>query len=698
MKKALCVLISLLLLLSCAWAEVVPEEAVNEEQPEAEVEIEENEGVDYDDWEDYWVDYDYKELTVGNVTPMQGQFFTSQWGGSTSDLDVRELLHGYNLAKWDNDLANIRLNHRVVSGAVIMDDAQGNRIYQIALYDDLKYSDGTPITAYDYAFSLLLQMDPAIEALGGKPLDVSWLMGSEDYLAGKTQELPGIRVIDPYQLRIKVKADALPYFYELARLSVKPYPIAEIAPEHEVKDEGKGVFITPALSAELLEKTLLDEQTGYITHPKVVSGPYTLVSFEDGVAHFRINEEYKGNENADIPRIWDLYYKLADNDDMIRQLGDGMFGLLNKVTLSKSLIEGVRLAQTQGHQYTMTNYPRVGLTLIWFTGDRPAVQELAVRQAIAYCLDRQSFTRGYVGPYGMQMDGYYGMGQWMYLLANGGTSYPVSLPENATPEDEEAYEEAVTEWESISLDGLTKYYQDIGQAIQLLENDGWTLGADGGDYDPQRDSARYKMIDGELVGLHLTMALPESVDAERDMQVFFISGLREAGIDVTLKKLDLEELQRMYTGMEQADVDMVYLGENFTILVNPEIFMPGEKDIALNEVRSELYAMAQDMVHTDSGDLLGFMKKWVALQERITQTLPLIPVYSNVYFDFYTRELYDYDIEEAVTWSEAIVSSYMSEPETFDADRNTTVEEELKEMEMILLSGRQREYRTETEN
>ena len=414
--------------------------------------------------------------------------------------------------------------------------------------------------------------------------------------------------------------------------------------------------------------------------------------------HYPMNEEYKGNENADIPRIWDLYYKQADNDDMIRQLGEGMFGLLNKVTLSKSLIEGVRLAQTQGHQYTMTNYPRVGLTLIWFTGDRPAVQELAVRQAIAYCLDRQSFTRGYVGPYGMQMDGYYGMGQWMYLLANGETSYPVTLPEDAAPEDEKAYDEAEAEWESISLDGLTKYHLDIGQAIRLLEKDGWTLGADGGAYDPQRDSARYKMIDGELVGLHLTMALPESVDAEHDMQVFFLSGLREAGIDVTLKKMDLAELQRMYTGMEQADVDMVYLGENFTILVNPEIFMPGEKDIPLNEVRSELYAMAQDMVHTDSGDLLGFMKKWVALQERITQTLPLIPVYSNVYFDFYTRELYDYDIEEAVTWSEAIVSSYMSEPETFDADRNTTVEEELKEMEMILLSGRQREYRTETEN
>ena len=32
-------------------------------------------------------------LTVQTLTPMEGQFFTDLWGGTTSDIDVRTLLH-----------------------------------------------------------------------------------------------------------------------------------------------------------------------------------------------------------------------------------------------------------------------------------------------------------------------------------------------------------------------------------------------------------------------------------------------------------------------------------------------------------------------------------------------------------------------------------------------------------------------------
>ena len=73
--------------------------------------------------------------------------------------------------------------------------------------------------------------------------------------------------------------------------------------------------------------------------------------------------------------------------------------------------------------------------------------------------------------------------------------------------------------------------------------------------------------------------------------------------------------------------------------------------------------MAKDMVKTDPDDLLGFLRKWIALQERITETLPLLPVYSNVYFDFFSRELHDYRITHAVTWAEAVIRSYIGDAE-----------------------------------
>ena len=44
-------------------------------------------------------------LVVGNPTPMRGEFFTELWGNATSDIDVRDLLHAYNLIYWDGETA-----------------------------------------------------------------------------------------------------------------------------------------------------------------------------------------------------------------------------------------------------------------------------------------------------------------------------------------------------------------------------------------------------------------------------------------------------------------------------------------------------------------------------------------------------------------------------------------------------------------
>ena len=58
--------------------------------------------------------------------------------------------------------------------------------------------------------------------------------------------------------------------------------------------------------------------------------------------------------------------------------------------------------------------------------------------------------------------------------------------------------------------------------------------------------------------------------------------------------------------------------------------------------------------------------------------LPLIPVYSNVYFDFYTSDLMNYDIVRYITWGDAIVpSSYYNVYQSMiDMGTDTTLTEE----------------------
>ena len=329
----------------------------------------------------------------------------------------------------------------------------------------------------------------------------------------------------------------------------------------------------------------------------------------------------------------------------------------------------------------------MGLTLVWFQENSPKVQEKAVRQAIAWCLDREGFVADYVGPFGMVMDGFYGLGQWMYGLVNGTVAYEPDLGENPDPAETAAYEKALEELEEINLDGLALYDVDVEEAVRLLDQAGWTLGPDGDPYDPARHACRCKRIGGELICLDLVLDLTDSEEAQAAMEEHFLPYLAEAGIRVTLRRRSMEDMEIMYEEDDQAGPDMLYLGENFSVTFDPDIFLPGEEDNEINALRAQLRAMAQEMTHTEPGDVLGFMRKWVALQERITRDLPLIPIYSNVYFDFYTRELYDYHIANAVTWAGAIVPAYLAEPEKLDADWDAAIEEKLEEIEQILVTN-----------
>lgn len=75
----------------------------------------------------------------------------------------------------------------------------------------------------------------------------------------------------------------------------------------------------------------------------------------------------------------------------------------------------------------------------------------------------------------------------------------------------------------------------------------------------------------------------------------------------------------------------------------------------------KLAQLAVDMRKTEPGDVLSYCQKWVAFQERWTEVLPAIPVYSNVYFDFYTTRLQNYRVTENQTWTQAIVGATLTQ-------------------------------------
>ena len=186
---------------------------------------------------------EYDELTVASTTMMTGSFFTDLWGNSTSDADVRKLLHGLNLIKWDSASGTYGINDAVVTGFIAMADKEGNRTYTFALREDLCYSDGSAISAWDYAFSFLLLSAPEMAQLGAAIHESDYIFGMPEYISGEREVISGIHVPSDYMLTITIEAEYLPYFYEMAMMTANPYPISVIAPGCVVKDDGNGVYI-----------------------------------------------------------------------------------------------------------------------------------------------------------------------------------------------------------------------------------------------------------------------------------------------------------------------------------------------------------------------------------------------------------------------------------------------------------------------
>ena len=724
-----------------------------------------------------------EELIVGHPTITKGDFFTELFGNDTADIDVRALIHGYNLVNWDQNQGTYVVDPSVVTEFQVTVDEVGNKTYRMLLADDLFYSDGTPITAWDYAFSILFMMSPEIEEVGGKIYRAQHLLGYDEYIATRKKviagepltdddvmSLGGVEVHGDHELWITLDGEFLPYFFETGLLMTVPYPISVIAPGCKVYDDGFGVYIgnenkdseENLFTPELLAKTVLDPETGYNSHPSVVSGPYTMTSWDPatGEGHFVINEYFKGAwfhnnlpgpdyagpvqyiqvlDEEGVPKLdasgnelWlvkptieKIAFVEADNDTMIQKLADGELHLVNKVTYGPTIQQGMMGEAAREAGIKFQNYPRIGLSFLTFTYDWPTVHDKEVRQAIAWCMDRDLLTNEYCGysieetggqqSFGTRVDGYFGIEQWEYLLVTGQLDYPVNFLDQffppvtevtLTPEEEEEretkrqellkkrnlyatsqeeYDMYVAAWQAMTAEWENKlvvYSVDLNKANALLDKAGWTYNQDGGAYKPDSGEIRCKkMEDGSFLPLDLKMMYPEGnhmaeimMEAGKDEIAVegtdwsknFVDNLMRVGIKLTLVPEPMTELLKSYYRQKDRTTDMIYLATNFHVIVDPAITYSTDDSVnhqIWNNTYSDdevLYNDAVNMRKTEPGDIFEYVSKWVTFQERYNEVLPTIPIYSNIYFDFFNQYLQNYYITGQVTWSQAILPAYFA--------------------------------------
>ncbi len=602
------------------------------------------------------------ELVVGATTQMSGSFATDLFGMNTADLDVRALLHGYTTIVWST--LGATLNGVAVVNLISTANSDGSRTYTFEIAKNLTYNNGQAITAKDYVFSLLLSGAPEIEELGGAPRGMDFLVGYGAYRSGQSEKIQGVRLLSDYSFSMQVSSSYMPYFYGLAVLGVTPYPVEVIAPGCTVADDGDGAYMTAsgsatsvagpsgsipagAFTADLLRQTLLDPTNGYVYNPRITSGPYQLTSFNKDAheARFTVNTNYLGNFEGQRPHIEKLVFKQLQNETMVSQFQSGSVGLVNKITNIDAFNAAHDLVTLEGVG-RLSDYPRAGFAFLSFACDQQPTSSVAVRNAIARCIDKAELLEQTIGrDRGLVVHGYYGLGQWMMTT--------------------------VVQTDAGEINAATAVEQfavtmDLEAAKQLLIDDGWTLNQEGQPFTEGANEVRCKEINGAIVPLMIKWAKSSGNEVADALEERLQYAFGQVGIGLEVTVMPFSNLLRKYYTADKTEYNMFYLASNFTYLFDPYYeFNTAEEYMGLvnaTGLRDEqLMNLASDMRHTDPQDAAGYITKWMAFQTRWVQVMPMVPLYSNVYSDLYVDDLQGYEIGVHSSWASAIPYAYISD-------------------------------------
>ena len=440
----------------------------------------------------YWAsEKEDNSLILGSTEELTGKFrfpgyCTASYDSSSisiaaGDRDICSLITGLETVVTDREGRYI-VNPTAVKDLQTAENEDGTVTYTITIYDDLKFSDGSPVTAKNYLyFPMVFSSHSAALAVNTVPDELRRYVGYEgfhyygayeegtklDFANGivVSKVFPGLRLLDDYRFSVTVTKDYVPYFFARGI-----YPA--FAPTHkslwikggDIADDGEGCYFTDDFwSSGQVE--LIQEHAIHADPSVPCAGPYCFDFWDEdtGRVILRRNPYFKGNYEGVKPSIETVIWQAVDPDAMPAALESGAVDYLSTVREPEDIDELLAL-QAEPGAIASTHYTRAGYGKLAFRCDFGPVQFPEVRQAIALCMDRTAFADEYTGGLGGIVDGPYYTGSWMYKAA---------------------VRQGMT---------LDPYTTSPEEAVRVLEEGGWIYDKDG---KPYTQGVRYKKIPGE---------------------------------------------------------------------------------------------------------------------------------------------------------------------------------------------------------
>ena len=434
------------------------------------------------------------------------------------------------------------------------------------LKSGIKFHDGNPVTSKDVKFTLESLANPKYE--GDLASYVQSITGFKEFHEGKATELKGVVCPDDNTIEINFDTPYSPALINIGTLGILP---AHIWGKIDIEKWG--------------------ENNEAIAKP-VGSGPYKFDSFKVGeFAKLVANEEYHNG----APKIKNFVFKVVNEETSSAELINGSIDLAE---LSNIKSDDAKTLNEKGIE--VLKYPNSKIQYMGFNLRNKTLQDVKLRTAIAYGIDREALVNGLLEGNGVVINTPMVPSLW---------SYP--------------------------KEGLVEYKFDVEKAKALLKEAGY------------EDTNGNGIVDKGGKDLELTLTVPTGDTIREKTGTIIQDNLSKIGIKVNIEAMEFKAVMQKVVG--DHEFEMYLMGNTLEADPDPT---PNWYSTQATDEKGVFGWNIAGFKSKEADNLMDLNRKATVLEERakilndfgklLNKELPWIPLYASDIVKAYNKNLKNY--------------------------------------------------------
>ncbi|HZU11801.1 MAG TPA: peptide ABC transporter substrate-binding protein [Chloroflexota bacterium] len=262
----------------------------------------------------------------------------------------------------DGGLVRLDANlHIAPDGASSWSVGNGGRTYTFHIRPHLRFADGTPVTAADFAYSLDRAFSPRYAGAANAQAFLSHIVGGAAVTAGKAKSVSGVRVLGRDTLQITTDKPVAVFLDELAN------PVAAVVPRHLIQRYGPEAW----------------------TEHAVGTGPFYVKDLQHGKEIDLAPNPYYWRGKPALKEVRILFVQNPDTAYNLYRTGSlDVMGMVQFP--SDKLAEGRKLSAFHSAPYLFTEY-------LPPNERKPPFNNVHVRRAFSLAIDRTALVNRFLG-------------------------------------------------------------------------------------------------------------------------------------------------------------------------------------------------------------------------------------------------------------------------------------------------------------